>query len=158
MNKQELENRIKDLENEIKSLKNAVVSVDEKAWKPEGEEIYYGVEGLRVVSYHNNDQFDKDMISIGNYFKTEEQAERALFEQTLRLKLRKFAEDNDDAIDWKVREEKFYLMYDYEEKKIEYDYVYTVRDFSQIYFSSEEIAKSAIEQFKDELIKYFTEQ
>nr|UWG92229.1 MAG: hypothetical protein [Bacteriophage sp.] len=49
-------------------------------------------------------------------------------------------------------------MYDYEEKKIEYDYVYTVRDFSQIYFSSEEIAKKAIEEFKEELIKYFTEE
>lgn len=165
MNKQELENRIKDLEsdiqasqNTIEELKKAIANIEEKAWKPKGDEIYYGVEGLRVVSYHNNSQFDKDMISIGNYFKTKEQAERALFEQNLRLKLRKFAEDNNDENDWSSRTEKYYIFFNYGNPELIIDTCKYTREFSQIHFSSKEIAKKAIEQFHDELIKYFTEE
>lgn len=165
MNKQELENRIKDLEsdiqasqNTIEELKKAIVDMEEKAWKPKGEEIYYCTEGVRVVSYHNNNQFDKDMISIGNYFKTEKQAERVLFEQNLRMRLRKFAEDNNDKIDWNDDyHPKYYLFFNMTKKTINVDRLYYQRDFGEIYFSSKEIAEKAIEQFKDELIKYFTE-
>lgn len=149
MNKQELENRIKDLEsdiqasqNTIEELKKAIANMEEKAWKPEGEGKYYCAEGLKVVSYNYNNQFDKDMISIGNYFKTKERAERALFEQNLRLKLRKFAEDNNDKINW-GNTEKFYLMYNYDKKEIIYDYVYT-GEFSQIYFSSKKQQKKQL--------------
>ena len=158
MNKQELENRIKDLESDIEELKKAIVNIEEKAWKPEGEEIYYCVEGLRSVSYHYNNQFDKDMMRIGNYFKTKEQAERVLFEQILRSKLRKFAEDNNDEIDWNDGKEKYYIFFDYVNSKLTIDSCRRIRHFSQIYFSSKEIAEKAIEQFQDELIKYFTEQ
>lgn len=35
MNKQELENKIKDLESDIEELKKAIVNIEEKAWKPE---------------------------------------------------------------------------------------------------------------------------
>ncbi|MEO2600923.1 hypothetical protein [Clostridium butyricum] len=165
MNKQELENRIKDLEsdiqasqNTIEELKKAIGNIEEKSWKPKEEEIYYGVEGMKTVIYYNNSQFDKDMISVGNYFKTEKQAERVLFEQNLRLKLRKFAEDNNDKIDWKGRVEKYYIFFDYVNSKLTIDFCRCARNFSQIYFSSKKTAEKAIEEFHDELIKYFTEQ
>ncbi|MEX0083019.1 hypothetical protein AB2T90_11350 [Clostridium butyricum] len=166
MNKQELENRIKDLEsdiqasqNTIEELKKAIGNIEEKSWKPKEEEIYYGVEGLRVVSSHNNGQFDKDMMRIGNYFKTKEQAERALFEQNLRSKLRKFAEDNNDKIDWSDDDSwKYCIVYEYNYNKITTCVRYGIADFSQIYFSSKETVEKAIEQFHDELMKYFTEQ
>ena len=123
MNKQDLENKIRDLEscvidsqNKIEELKKAIVNIEEK------------------------------------------QAERALFEQNLRLKLRKFAEDNNDKIDWKGRVEKYYIFFDYVNSKLTIDFCRCARNFSQIYFSSKEIAEKAIAQFKDELMKYFTEQ
>lgn len=164
MNKQELENRIKALEsdiqesqNTIEELKKAIVNLEEKAWIPSENEKYYCAEGIEAEDYYNNDQFDKDMISIGNYFKTKEQAERALFEQNLRLKLRKFAEDNNKEIYWDNGKEKYYIFFDYINSKIIIDMCRCTRNFSQIYFSSQEIAEKAIEQFQDELIKYFTE-
>lgn len=166
MNKQDLENKIKDLEsdiqasqNTIEELKKAIVNIEEKAWKPEEGEIYYCTEGIRVERHNNDSPFDKDMIRIGNYFKTKEQAERALFEKNLRLKLRKFAEDNNDKIYWdNVNQEKYYVFFNTIKNTINTARLYYQRDFSQIYFSSKETVEKAIEQFKDELIKYFTEQ
>ena len=100
------------------------------------------------------------MISIGNYFKTEKQAERALFEQNLRLKLRKFAEDNNDKIDWNDDDDswKYCITYEYNYNKITTCTRYRIADFSQIYFSSKETAERAIEEFREDLIRYFTEQ
>lgn len=150
MNKQDLENRIKYLEsdiqasqNTIEELKKAIVNIEEKAWKPEGEEIYYNVGRTRIFSFPNtNGSFDKDLLEIGNYFKTIEQAERALFEQNLRLKLRKFAEDNNDEIDWNDEDSwKYCIVYDYNYNKITTWVGYRIANFSQIYFSSKEIAE-----------------
>lgn len=164
MNKQDLENKIKDLENDIQAsqntieeLKKAIVNIEEKAWKPKKGEKYYCIDGIKIEDYYNDSPLDKEMINYGNYFKTEKQAERALFEQNLRLKLRKFAEDNNDKIDWKGRVEKYYIFFDYVNSKLTIDFCRCARNFSQIYFSSKKIAEKAIEQFKDELIKYFTE-
>lgn len=166
MNKQELENRIRDLEsdiqasqNTIEELKKAIVDMEEKAWKPEKNEKYYCIDGIKIEDYYNDSPFDKEIINYGNYFKTEKQAERALFEQNLRLKLRKFAEDNNDKIDWNDDDSwKYCIVYEYNYNKIATYTRYRIADFSQIYFSSKEIADMAIEQFKDDLIRYFTEQ
>lgn len=125
----ELKMNKQDLKNKIKDLENNI-----------------------QASQNTIEELKKAIVNM------EEKAERALFEQNLRLKLRKFAEDNNDKIDWNNNEEKIYLLYDYCDKKIKCDYVFSIRDFSQIYFSSKEIAEKAIEQFQDELIKYFTEQ
>lgn len=167
MNKQELENRIKYLEsdiqasqNTIEELKKAIVDMEEKAWKPRKFEVYYSIVRKNAEAFtYADDDFDKYSLSIGSYFKTEKQAERALFEQNLRLKLRKFAEDNNDKIDWdNVNQEKYYVFFNTIKNTINTTRLYYQRDFSQIYFSSKETAEKAIEQFKDELIKYFTEQ
>lgn len=167
MNKQELENKIKDLEsdiqasqNTIEELKKAIVNIEEKAWKPEKNEKYYNVGRTKIFSFLNtNTTEDKEFLEIGNYFKTKEQAERALFEQNLRSKLRKFAEDNNDKIDWSDDDSwKYCIAYDYNYNKITTCVRYGIADFSQIYFSSKETAEKSIEEFHDELIKYFTEQ
>ena len=166
MNKQDLENEIKELENNIQAsqntiekLKKAIVVMEEKAWKPKEYETYYSITSKSTEDFtYVNDDFDKYALSIGNYFKTEKEAERALFEQNLRLKLRKFAEDNNDEIDWNDRLEKYYIFFNYGNPELIIDTCKYTREFSQIYFSSKEIAERAIEQFQDELIKYFTEQ
>ena len=36
------------------------------------------------------------------------------------------------------------------------DEVYSLKDFGQVYFASEEVTRKAIETFKDDLIRYFT--
>lgn len=167
MNKQELENRIKDLEsdiqasqNTIEKLKKAIVDMEEKAWKPKENETYYSIVRKKAEDFtYVDDDFDKYALSVGNYFKTEKQAERALFEQNLRLKLRKFAEDNNDKIDWNDEtQSKYYIYFDINNKIIDVKRLFYQRDFGEIYFLSKETAEKAIEQFHDELMKYFTEQ
>lgn len=167
MNKQELENKIKELEGQVKQsqntieeLKKSIKSInEEKGWKPKVGEEYCSADLYSLSQYtYKNDNFDKEMNKNGNYFKTKEESDRVIFEQNLRMKLRKFAEDNNDKIEWNnTGKEIYYIKYNYDDKEIICDYICYTRDFSQIYFSSEEICKQAIEKFKDELVKYFTE-
>ena len=51
---------------------------------------------------------------------------------------------------------KYYIYYNYEEEELAVSGAWSVRDFGQVYFKTEELAELAIELFKKDLIKYFT--
>lgn len=47
-------------------------------WVPKEEEEYYFIDSAGFVDkYENNTKLDRKIIAFGNYFKTEEEAERA---------------------------------------------------------------------------------
>ena len=74
---------------------------------------------------------------------------------TLQEKLQKFADENNEEINWlNIHQKKYRIGYDYLMKCLG---VYTseIRNFGQIYFSSEKIAEKAMETFKEELDEYF---
>jgi hypothetical protein len=69
--------------------------------------------------------------------------------------LKKFAEENNDKVDWKnYKQKKYYLHYGFDRKVVfvEQD-VFPV--FNQIYFSSREIANKAIETIGEERLKKY---
>ena len=53
--------------------------------------------------------------------------------------------------------EKYYVYYDYSDDELGVGFVLRTRNFGAIYFDSEETARAAIDEFRDELIWYFTE-
>lgn len=169
-NKEELLNKIEELKdtinkatNEINELKNQVDNIKEKenkVWIPKNKEKYCTISNDGSISQFAwvDDDVDNFKKSIGWVFKTEEEAERKVFEIQLHRKLELFAiNNNEKEIDWNNADNKNYIYYDYIDKCLRIG----VRNFnkpfdSNVYFSSEEVANKAIETFKDDLIRYFT--
>lgn len=168
-NKEELLNKIEELKdtinkatNEINELKNQVDNIKEKenVWKPIRGDEYYIITNYGQIweKVFDDNKYCTRRYDIGNCFKTEEEAERKVFEIQLHRKLELFAiNNNEKEIDWNNADNKNYIYYDYIDKCLRIG----VRNFnkpfdSNVYFSSEEVANKAIETFKDDLIRYYT--
>ena len=161
-NKEELLNELKQLEKDfntqVTDIKKQIEECDKKVFKPNkfGEKYYTISTKGKIGSYSFcNDDFDKEIIDFGNYFKTQEEAERKRFEIRLHRKLELFALENNDAeIDLNVHSEKYIISYRID-GNIFIDKVYSFKDLGQVYFTSKEIAEKALETFRHELIRYF---
>ena len=120
-------------------------------------EKYYSITTKGKINSYNfcNDNFDKEIIDFGNYFKTQEEAERKRFEIRLHRQLELFAlENNETEIDWNINSEKYIIIYRID-VGILINKVYSSKYFGQVYFTSKEMAEKAIETFKYDLIRYF---
>ncbi len=104
------------------------------------------------------DNIDDDAFDNGNYCNEEILAENIVRADTLMRKLRQWQALNDEPVDWSDKNSpKWEIEYCYARKEFDVDYYNEYRYFGQIYFSSVEKAREAIEVFKDELTWYFTE-
>ena len=161
-NKEELLNELKQLEKDFNTkaadIKKQIEECDKRVFKPNKfSEKYYTISTKGKIGSYSfcNDDFDKEIIDFGNYFKTQEEAERKRFEIRLHRQLELFAlENNDTEIDWNDSSEKYMINYN-KDKGIFIDRVYTLKIFGQVYFTSKEIAEKALETFRHELIRYF---
>ena len=162
-NKEELLNKLKQLEEnfntQVTDIKKQIEECDNKVFKPNkfGEKYYTISTKGKIGSYSFcNDDFDKETIDFGNYFKTQEEAERKRFEIRLHRQLELFAlKNNDTEIDLNTHSEKYIISYRIN-GNIFVDKVYSFKDLGQVYFTSKEIAEKALETFRHELIRYFT--
>lgn len=129
-----------------------------KVWKPEKEEEYYFILNtgeVRSVAWSNFCD-DKDNYSIGNTFKTEEEAKNAVERLKIRAELQRYADEHNEPIDWKNRNTaKWYIRFNYDDEIVEWSRVRTVRDTFQIYFSSEEVTRAAVQAVGEERIKKY---
>lgn len=164
-NKEELLNKLKQLEEDfntkVADIKKQIEECDNKVFKPiKLGEKYYSISTNGEIDqyYFYNDNVNKEIIDFGNYFKTQEEAERKCFEIRLHRQLELFAlENNENEIDWNNTDKnKYYIYYSYDDNCLDVEDIYDYRDFGQVYFTSEEIAEKAIETFKYDLIRYFT--
>ena len=161
--KEELLNKLKQLEKDfntqVTDIKKQIEECDKKVFKPnELGEKYYTISTKGKIGSCSfcNDDFDKEIIDFGNYFKTQEEAERKRFEIKLHRQLELFAlENNETEIDWNDMSKKYMIFYS-KNIGMSIDKVYSLKDFGQVYFTSKEIAEKAVEAFKDDLIRYFT--
>ena len=117
----------------------------------------YGV----VVTFEEsagNSKFNEEVYKSGNYYSDPDVAANNIRADNLMRQLRRFAVENrKDNINWENRgQDKYYLGYDYSNKKIYIGSIQSFRDFGQIYFDTKEMAELATENFKDELLWYFT--
>ena len=123
--------------------------------------FYYWVDGTGDVSavIDNQSEFDCTRYEIANYYSNKTVAENNARADALMRKLRRYAvEHREHELDWNNEHQlKWYFFWKANESVFSIS-VYTVtKDFGGIYFDSEEATKTAIEEFKDELIWYFTE-
>lgn len=101
---------------------------------------------------------DNLRFATANYYSSEEVARNNARADNLMRQLRRFAVENrKDKIDWNDgKKYKYNIYYSYPTQEIFVDFESNCRNF-EIYFDSCGVAERAIEEFKDELIWYFTE-
>lgn len=105
------------------------------------------------------DPTDDTFYDIANYYSDKTVAQNNGRADTLMRKLRRFAvKHREKELDWTIpHTHKHSIYYDHQDKAL-YTYDNQVHQkLGSIYFDTQETAKSAIEEFKDELIWYFTE-
>lgn len=109
------------------------------------------------VEMHSNE--DDTKYNTANYYSSSLVAEENARADELMRKLRRFAvEHNECELDWKNGEQgKYFIYFASDVRQITIAIARCYKDFGQIYFSSEGIAKQAIEEYKDDLTWYFTE-
>lgn len=147
---------------EVVEERTVVEETKSKVWKPSAGELYYYInsKGQIEFSYYNN-RSTKDKLhicNIGNYFKTDEEAEHMVEKLKVIRELQDFAlEHNDEEIDWNdVNQEKLYLGMNPKIKSIDIFHTcsWIYLPFN-IYFTSEEIAEKAIETIGEDRIKKY---
>lgn len=144
---------IKILEDEIEKIKNN----KQCRWKPEVKEEYYNIlGGSRIqINTNNNSIYDNGSISIGNKFKTREEAEFVLEKLKVIEELRQFEEPKDR--EWNNNNCHFHIHYDTVVKTITIGCCSRIKS-NNIYFESREIAEQAIKSVgEDRIKKYFLE-
>lgn len=119
---------------------------------------YYTVccsEGVNLYE-DKNGSFDDEQFDKANYFNDKNYAEYVSFRDGLMRKLDKFAwEHNAQVTDWHRGGAKFYIEFSHDVHKLRVDCYFTIQS-TNIYFSSREVAKKAMEEFKEDLIKLYT--
>ena len=126
----------------------------------ENGEIYFTPNKYGECEDYAEDEspYDKKKYDAANYYNERNIAENIVRADTLMRKLRQWQALNDEPVDWSDKNSpKWEIEYDYDEKNFDVDYYNKYRYLGQIYFSSVEKAREAIEVFKDELTWYFTE-
>ena len=126
----------------------------------EYNKVYYYVDSYGDVklSRSSNELCEKIIYENSNYYSNQTVAENNARADKLMRQLRRFAvEHRVDGINWNDKTPKYFFWYEYEDKEIEIDRAYAMREVGTVYFDSEKAAKLAIETFHDELNWYFTE-
>lgn len=92
------------------------------------------------------------------YFSDRILAENICRAQNLQRKLWRRSAELCEKLDWRNPETgKYYIYYNYDSDELLVTVDWTDRGMGEIYFDTEEHAEQVIEEFKDELIWYFTE-
>ena len=128
---------------------------ERKQWPQDGDVYYYIYSDGEITdsNFYLNDSFCKNILSIGNCFKTKEEAEFELERLKVIAKMKKFAEPEDRK--WDGHNKHWCLLYDCNSVFIQ---VICKMEFKYdcIYFESIEKAKKCVETVgKDRIKKYY---
>ena len=129
-----------------------------KVWKPNKNEkyCYIGGDGDIYHTVNVNLTVDDCIFSIGNYFKTDEEAEHMVEKLKVIKELQDFAiENRDEEIDWYDKEQDKWEI-SYKDSNVEpiCNNYYRSQAFN-IYFASKEIAQEAIKKIGEDRIKKY---
>ena len=125
----------------------------------EENEVYFYV-GEDGKVYEDNDIYtvtDNTRYKIANYSTVKSKMEFKALRDNLLSRMQRWADiHNEEKIDWNNSEQRKYVIYyDYDDNKFGFTYNYYNRDLGQIYFTSEEIVRQCLEEFKEELLEYY---
>ena len=144
-----------DLQMEINSLKQRITElesqVDEEQAFPKYKDFYWGVnaKGKVFCDTWEGFKFEKDMLSIGNVYQTENEAVFAVEKLKVEAELRKFSRGYIDG------RNNWYILYDFERKKVMRTNELHHCHQGVIYFSDTYTTSEAIDTVGEERIKKY---
>ena len=118
---------------------------------------YVGGSGKVYERIEGNFTLDEQRYKVANYSTVKSKMEFKALRDNLLSRMQRWADiHNEKKIDWDNSEQKKYsIYYDYDDNKLGLTYNYYNRNLGQIYFTSEEIAKQCLEEFKEELLEFY---
>lgn len=122
--------------------------------------VFYYVSGYGYAETNDacDRAIDSRMYNIANYYSDETVAKNNARADKLMCQLRRFAVENRGGKpDWSGYGSNWFIAYSHYNKEFDVVVNCNLQFFGGIYFDSDETAQKAINQFKDELIWYFTE-
>jgi hypothetical protein len=132
---------------------------NKKRWRSKRNNKYYSISncGDLISNIEYGCGLDESSYQLGNYFKTEKEAEFARDKQLIYQKLKDYAlEHNTEEIDWNnLNQFKWFIRYDSNYKEIKYCWTRFSIYINQIYFTSKEIVKDAIKEIGEDNIKKY---
>lgn len=152
----------KEIEIEISEEEYKKLQPSETGYErmPKSNGYYYAnAKGEVRTGIDNYCYADDKYYESADYYSSETVAENNARADKLMRQLRRFAvEHREHGVNLNdTNTEKNYICYDYEDNELRISLMFSSRVFGAIYFDSEETAQTAINEFHDELIWYFTE-
>lgn len=152
-------------EYEVEVTEEQVIEIEKlskKRWRAYNGEYYFYIDvggyiGHETDMYYESDDFK---YSIGNYFKTQKEAEEFRNKLIYKQQYRDYVnEHNEFEIDWdNHRQSKFYAFFNFVEKCVSISNTFYFKDQGTIYATSEEIIKDFIKEIgEDNFKKYILE-
>lgn len=140
---------------------NAIIKPKKTGWERlELGHVYYYFAGGGIIAPDEESRNASDDLYYGNgnYFSDTNLASdqiRAIF---LWLRIKRWAAEHCEPEDWNnFKSQKYYIFYNHSETELRTGSYSTIEYAFGVYFDTEEHAKKCIEEFKDELLWYFTE-
>lgn len=151
-----------NLNNLTEEERNTLLALVEKSlnkvWKPENdEECFYIASDGDVNSFlYDEDEWCNKTYTIGNCYKTANEAKFAREKLKVIAELKRFAQKyNTEEIDWNNKNQpKYRMYYSYNTKHIRIESCFGVK-YNDIYFSSREIVEQAVKEIGEERIKKY---
>ncbi|OYQ68287.1 hypothetical protein [Aerococcus sp. 1KP-2016] len=144
-----------NLQEELKALKQRIAELEELSKKEQEfpqkyDDCWYIDDDAEVLSMKwYNSEYDQGRLSIGNVFRTEEQAEFAVEKLKVEAELRKYSRPFENG------KFNYYIFFYTDNNYIEVVYKNVCRSQGGIYFESEEKAQQAISTVGEERIKKY---
>lgn len=122
-------------------------------------EFYISALGLVCSDIRKDDSCnDTHRDKVSNNFNSEELTKNIARARALHDNMLRRSVELCGKLDWNnTLQPKYFVWYDYASKDFYFGTMYTTRDYCQIYFDTREHAEQVAEEFRDELIWYFTE-
>lgn len=123
------------------------------------KEFYFSIcsDGQVSADEDEGDDIDKHWYTTGNYFSDEQLANDQARAISLWLRIKRWSAEHCRPMAWGNNVKKYFIYYNIATDKVGVDSTKIVQGAFQVYFDTQENACKCIEEFKDELLWYFTE-
>lgn len=130
-----------------------------KIWKPTYGDWYWYISSDGQVDNCEwvNGPIDLRRYSMGNCFRTKEEARIAREKQKIKIELQRFADTHNDPdkLEWNKTNGHYEIVYNYRLGRLDFSELRSCSSTDAIYFTSEELAKKAVETVgRERILKY----
>lgn len=146
---EQIQTQINDLQKELESLKN---KPSYKRWKAEEREKFFFINYGDVDDFEDlNDEIDNGLYKMWNYYKTEEEAEKARDKQLAIMRVNDRIDELNEGWEHNNRWERCYIIYHFWYEVCCISAGWLIKPMILNYCKTEEIAKQIISGMKDDL-------